>query len=69
MKANSLLTALIAHTFAPRCPACTGTGMVTVHRPLEWSPEVCWCSACGGTGRASQSDQAGAADNSKESKQ
>jgi hypothetical protein len=34
------------------CGTCAGKGWLTVHRPLEWSPEVVVCASCDATGRA-----------------
>jgi len=33
----------------PKCRRCEGSGIITVEG-VEWTPVVCTCGACGGSG-------------------
>lgn len=46
---NEKLMALFVRRAPPQCERCAGSGMVTM-QGREWTPRVCWCGACNGTG-------------------
>ena len=40
---------LLTNLPIPKCRRCEGSGIITVEG-IEWTPVVCTCGACGGSG-------------------